>query len=256
MPSEPYFFGPNECQLFGIYSPPECINAHNGICVILCYPIGQEYIRCHRSYVVLAEKLCAAGIHVLRFDYRGTGDSFGQWESVCCVDWISDIDIAIDEMKQALGSTTIVLFGARLGASLACMAASHCADVQRLALWAPAIDGKNYCEEQRISQKKWEADAFAKRSRKKDTEWFGFAYSKRLIDSIKSINLNETIAGLQEKRLLHIGDSSHKARLKGLPADAFLPIRNNRFWHKSDDEETKSIIAAYEIEETVKWIMA
>ena len=44
---------------------------------MLCYPWGSEYIYAHRSLRLLAQRRAAAGIHTLRFDYFGTGDSDG-----------------------------------------------------------------------------------------------------------------------------------------------------------------------------------
>src|SRR5258707_567166 len=45
--------------------------------VVLCPPLGHEHLHSQRSLRHLADALAGAGFLVLRFDYRGTGDSAG-----------------------------------------------------------------------------------------------------------------------------------------------------------------------------------
>src|ERR1700692_718420 len=45
--------------------------------VVLCNSFGHEYVWTHKGMRRLADELSARGIWVLRFDYRGTGDSAG-----------------------------------------------------------------------------------------------------------------------------------------------------------------------------------
>ena len=76
----PLYFGA-DAELFGLYQPAD---ASAGKAVLLCPPLGQEQIRCHRLYRQLAHALAAEGIAVLRFDYYGCGDSAGASDEV---DW-------------------------------------------------------------------------------------------------------------------------------------------------------------------------
>ena len=69
----PCQFGPDGQQRLGIYHAPRASVAGEGG-VVLCAPIGQEYMRTHRPLRQLALALADAGLHVLRFDYHGTGD--------------------------------------------------------------------------------------------------------------------------------------------------------------------------------------
>ena len=48
--------------------------------VVLCAPHGYEELCVHRQWASLAERLAAAGLPTLRFDYRGTGNSVGDDE--------------------------------------------------------------------------------------------------------------------------------------------------------------------------------
>ena len=61
-----FFFGKAK-SLFGAYYPGEGTSPRASA-VLLCGPIGQEFMRVHRALHQLAGLLAAAGFHVLRFD--------------------------------------------------------------------------------------------------------------------------------------------------------------------------------------------
>ncbi|MEO7331245.1 MAG: alpha/beta hydrolase, partial [Minicystis sp.] len=93
-PPTPVVFGPAAGQLFGLYHAPDAASAR-ATGVVLCNPLGYEAMCVHRMYRQLAEKLAAAGIHALRFDYHGTGDSSGQVDEPARVRaWLDSIGAA------------------------------------------------------------------------------------------------------------------------------------------------------------------
>ncbi len=111
--------------------------------ILWCSPMGQEAARTHRISRQLA-KLLSPTIHVMRFDYVGTGDSSGVSEDVDSVDtWIRNIGSAIDALKQQTGVKSVGLAGMRFGASLAWKAALQRPDVHSLSLWDPVVDGNS-----------------------------------------------------------------------------------------------------------------
>ncbi len=67
-------FGTSGRELFGIYHAAEVVSPSRPA-VLLCNPFGQEAVRAHRIYRILAERLARAGHNVMRFDYYATGDS-------------------------------------------------------------------------------------------------------------------------------------------------------------------------------------
>ena len=87
--------------------------------VVLCNPSGEEAMRVHRSYRVLAGKLQEAGYPTIRFDYSGTGDSSGESIESTVEHWLDDIEAAANEIQRRSGSPRIVLVGLRFGATLA-----------------------------------------------------------------------------------------------------------------------------------------
>ncbi len=61
--------------LYGVLSVPEQIQAHG---VLILVGGGQYRIGSHRQFALLARHLSSSGIPVMRFDFRGVGDSEGQ----------------------------------------------------------------------------------------------------------------------------------------------------------------------------------
>jgi uncharacterized protein len=139
----PLFFGNSEQPLFGVYHPPRTQDTRpEG--VVLCYPVGQEYMRAHRAFRQLAMLLAKAGFPVIRFDYFGTGDSSGAADEGTFDRWTNDIETAVDEIKDTAGVSRVSLIGLRIGATLAARVQASRDDVVRAVLWDPVVDGSQY----------------------------------------------------------------------------------------------------------------
>ncbi len=118
--------------------------------VVLCPPFGAEWLWVYRSYRRLAQALCAQGFVVLRFDYRGTGDSIGDESTAGGAQaWIESTHAAADMLKARLDVQSFAFFGLRLGATIAAVAAAGRSDVQSLVLWAPYASGRQFLREAR-----------------------------------------------------------------------------------------------------------
>ncbi|WP_431858110.1 alpha/beta fold hydrolase [Azospirillum sp.] len=106
--------------------------------VVLCGPLGLEAYCTHRAWRALAERLAAAGLPTLRFDYPGTGDSRGGDDDAARVRaWINGVHAAVRWMTDTLQLQEVALVGTRLGAALAAEAAAERGGVDRLVLLAP-----------------------------------------------------------------------------------------------------------------------
>jgi pimeloyl-ACP methyl ester carboxylesterase len=135
MPS--FHFGSRQRRLFGYYEPAQA-NFGKVRVVLLCHPMDNEQVFAYRTMRQLAARLVRVGFHVLRFDYFGTGDSYGDTGEGDLAGWCGDIETAIEELKEITGATKVNLVGLRLGANLSArVAADRQNEINKLILWEP-----------------------------------------------------------------------------------------------------------------------
>lgn len=134
----PFFFGHG---LFGTHHRPKSQNSRRGL--LICTPIAQEYMRTHWLFRQLANVLVREGVHVMRFDYTGCGDSVGAQLSGGPARWSEDAKLAAAELRKRADIDHLTVIGARLGA---CIAAAAFPD-EDLVLWDPVQSGGLYLQE-------------------------------------------------------------------------------------------------------------
>lgn len=132
---EAMFFGRQ--PLFGIHHPARGLARAKA--VLICPSWGLEALRSQRGLRLLADKLAENGFDTLRFDYSGTGDSFG--DSPSLAQWQADIDTALRELRDLSGCEQVAVIGLRVGALLA----SDKGDAL-LAIDAP-VDGASFVQQ-------------------------------------------------------------------------------------------------------------
>ncbi len=112
--------------------------------LVFVHPFAEEKKSAHRPFVEMARAACAAGLGVLRFDFRGCGDSDGAFEEATLEDWRADLRAALALAREKIGSERVGLLGLRLGASLAAELAEEEITLACLVLWEPIVDGERY----------------------------------------------------------------------------------------------------------------
>jgi len=105
--------------------------------VVFCHPFAEEKRYAHRLFVETARELCRRGFPALLFDFRGCGDSEGEFTIEGAS---SDLRAAIRFACDSAGTSECTLLGLRLGATLAAAEPS----VRSLVMWAPILSGRNY----------------------------------------------------------------------------------------------------------------
>ena len=122
-------------RLLGIVHPG-APHSERGVLVVVGGP--QYRVGSHRQFVLLARALAAAGTPVLRFDYRGMGDSEGEartFEGVA-----DDLRAAIDAFQREVPSLReVVVWGLCDAASAALLYAHTDARVRGLVLLNPWV---------------------------------------------------------------------------------------------------------------------
>lgn len=134
---EPFFINN---RLFACYHPPG--GAGSQRLAVICPPLFDEYRRTYKALAELAAALAQAGLHVLRFDYEGTGDSAGELQDVTAQTWMDNIYQVIEEGIALTGAEKVSLIGVRVGANLA-VNSTH-SSVDRHVLWDPFPKGKDF----------------------------------------------------------------------------------------------------------------
>ena len=190
----PYFFGQTQQQLFGAlhHAPKSKSAAHRT--VVICPPIGQEYIRTHWSLRLLARQISRKGINVLRMDYRGIGDSAGLNEATTSIkQWHQDVHSAIDFACEKTDSQNVMLIGLRYGGAIASAVAAESSNVNSLILWEPVIDTAAYLQSLRTMHKQMTDLWVTKIKTPNDNEQeeiLGSRYSRQLLQEIQNTTVD------------------------------------------------------------------
>jgi pimeloyl-ACP methyl ester carboxylesterase len=224
---EAFFFGPSDEQLFANYHPP--VGGSGRVLTVICPPLFSEYMRTQFALRDLAISLAERGQHVLRLDYRGTGDSFGELGEVEISDWVEDIALAVQEGRDLSGSGVVRLLGVRAGALLACRSAGALSDVQRLVLWDPVPDGAGYLQAlRRIRLAMLERNPYLSRAERRDAmhEYAGHRLSERMLEEFRLLDVN-TYSSVPKSKL-HVVSTSSAAGfpVPGVPHDVARCVCN------------------------------
>ncbi|HIF42510.1 MAG TPA: alpha/beta fold hydrolase [Planctomycetes bacterium] len=193
---EAFFIGPADSQLFACYHPAQ--GRARSLGFVLCPPLGQEAIQFHRSLRLLARLLSEVGFPVLRFDFRGCGDSAGDHEDWSLENWRQDVERALVALKEKSGVENLGLVGIRMGASVALAAAADRGGVQALVSWDALLDGSVFLEEARAQHQDMLSHAHVRVDMDPAgagrSELLGFPLPESLVDELESLRLSGLVA--------------------------------------------------------------
>lgn len=217
--------------------------------VLIAGPMGAKRERAYRSIVLLSRTMADAGCDVLRFDYRGIGESTGDFGGLCLTDWLDDVHACAARLRSLAPGAPLVLLGIRTGALLVARAfrgdGSHPPLGDAMTLWAAPKNGRDLLQD--TLRRTLMADMIAnpnqpRRTREEIAEALergenvnvdGYPWSKRLwMDSLQH---ELVLPGKSEKRTWKVLD------FKGLPStrlEAGLEenqesVAAERFWENT-----------------------
>jgi len=111
--------------------------------ILFVPPFAEEMNRCRAMVALQARALSRIGIGTLVLDPYGTGDSGGDFSGGSWELWRDDLQRGIDWLRSRANGCH-VLWGIRLGAVMAAELAARDSAIDRLLLWQPVANGKNY----------------------------------------------------------------------------------------------------------------
>jgi pimeloyl-ACP methyl ester carboxylesterase len=138
-----HFFGPAGRRLFGALHLPD---GAPELGVVICQPIHAETARNYRREVLLARSLAGSGAAVLRFHYRGAGNSDGDSTDLDLETMFEDTGHAVRHLQELAGVERLAFLGTRLGATAAASASAEYPG-SVLALWEPIVESGRYFRE-------------------------------------------------------------------------------------------------------------
>lgn len=220
--------------------------------LLVCNPLFEERKPAQRILVETARALCQAGYAVLRFDYRGCGDSSGEFEAFSVPDWLADIESAAAFLKARVSAPSAGVLGLRLGAALALKAGSAKSLFDFAVLWEPVLQGREYLEQELRRKLMKEMMTFGRSQVSRDfliqelaqgrtIDFDGHPVTPALHRDLGSLDLNALSAPLPARGLLLAIGSSEKPspaliacgdqlRKSGMAAEV-QAVREQPFWN-------------------------
>jgi hypothetical protein len=176
-------------------------------------PWGQEAIRAHRLYRVLAERVVRSGGSALRFDYFGSGESAGDDSAFSLAGAQIDVGTANATLLDRVNAVRLLWIGVGLGAVVALQASrivARAPDV--MVLWDPVIDGRRYLDDLRLIHRDWlqrtYGRPFSELRHVGTDELLGFPLSAPVQAEIEAIQV-ATLPEPRAQRLLVLGSAGH-----------------------------------------------
>lgn len=244
-------------KIFGVLHRPINTKDNKIPVVLMCHGLGGNKVGKGRLYVTLAEKLATLGIGTLRIDFRGSGDSEGNFSAMTIESEVSDALTALDYLQNLpfVDNTRIAVFGRSLGGLVAVMAAKRFGSIKSIALWAPVFG----CDQWKEQWAKAHATPMATEQRNSLLDMEGMRPGYPFFEQLFTLKLNESLLDLTNVPFFHIHgekdtmvDISHAQKFKesrqaasGESRFKLLPLSDHDF---SDRKERQ-----FAIDETAEW---
>jgi len=246
-------------KIFAILHLPKTENQQKFPAVLFCHGFGGNKSGKFRLFVRLAEKLAKSGIAVLRVDFRGSGDSEGDFKDTTIQSQLEDAASALAFFKNhpQIDAERIAVLGRSLGGMIAYATAVRHPEVKSLALLAPVFDGKPWIEKNKNNEKTVQSIQFDKTLNQ--FVFHGIPLSQAFIKEFFTFDGKTELQKLRDKPLLLVFGEKD-AIIEKYHQEQYSEVR------KAADAATKKVLLEHSdhdfhvpdeqtmlIEETVEW---
>lgn len=204
--------------------------------IVICSGFAGNKCGKYRLYVRLSQELAKRGIAVIRFDYRGVGDSEGDFQDITLEGKVSDTLVCLDFLQNdpQINPERIGLMGRSLGGVIAILTARRYGKIKSLALWAPVF-----------SSAPWKTlwDSYKKSELSSEQQTIlqnipGGIPNQKFLEQFFKLKLEDEIKALKKIPLLHVeaqkdrvvnqehGQAYHMAR-DGIENTRFVLLPNS-----------------------------
>lgn len=245
-------------KVFGILHLPITIEGPVPA-VVVCPGFAGNKSGKYRVFVEIGQELAKNGIAVLRFDYRGAGDSEGDFSEITIESQVNDAIACLNFLRNDLriNGDRLGLLGRSLGGMISVLSASQFQQIRSMALWAPVFSSEPW-------KNIWDSLKFSSLDGLKQGALQHLPPNIPTIPNVEflkqffEMDLNKELASIKHIPLLHIHGKmdefvkfehalAYETACQANKKTSFiqLPNSNHDF---SNDEERKIAIA-----ETMQW---
>ncbi len=186
-------------QAFCWYHPPQGLPRQAA--VLLCDPLGSDRMNLHLAYRYLALALSERGYPVLRLDYPGTCDAEGSpRDPDRLTAMLQALHAGADFLSARAGTSTLILFGARFGGTVAERFARERPSVSHLVLWGAYPTGRQFLRTETTFDRMMASNPEGRQPshwEEGDREAAGFLYTRETAESVSALRMESVQRDVQ-----------------------------------------------------------
>ena len=128
-------------KMFGVLHRP--LRVKRAPVVLMCHGFAGTKVGRYRICVRMAEALTRFGIASMRIDFRGCGDSEGEFQRTTLSGQVEDAMLALNWLgeDEGIDISRLGVMGRSLGAPVAVLAASRFGGAKSMAIWSAVFNG-------------------------------------------------------------------------------------------------------------------